>query len=107
MFFNTLSGRFLGLTILFVAIAVKSVFFGEKIETIVQGTRVAGIPQGLTHPPVHPPNVDELNERLHAPGRGIAGVTPGTLVLVSVFLVSFMVYYFTNWKLLSVIWKVG
>ena len=45
--------------------------------------------------------------RKDAPGRGIAGVTPGTLVLVSVFLVSFMVYYFTNWKLLSVIWKVG
>jgi cytochrome c oxidase subunit 1 len=93
--------------LLFVAIAVKSVFFGERIETIVQGTRVAGIPQGLTHPPIHAPDADEQNERLHAPARGIAGVTPGTLVLVSVFLVAFMVYYFTNWKLLSVLWKVG
>jgi hypothetical protein len=34
-------------------------------------------------------------------------VTPGTLALVSIFLVSFMVYYFTNWKLLSVLWRLG
>lgn len=92
---------------LFVAIAVKSVFFGEPVGTIVKGTPMHGIPQGLTNPPVHPPDADEINERLHAPGRGLAGVTPGTLVLVSVFFVAFMVYYFTNWKLLSVLWRVG
>ncbi|ODT01569.1 MAG: cytochrome C oxidase subunit I [Gemmatimonadetes bacterium SCN 70-22] len=91
----------------FIAIAVQSVFFGERIETIVPGTAVAGIPPGLTSPPVHKPNVDEINEALHAPERGFAGATPGTIVLVSVFLLSFMVYYFTNWKLLSVLWKVG
>ena len=56
---------------------------------------------------MHKPNADELNEQLHAPGRGIAAITPGTLALVSIFLVSFMVYYFTNWKLLSVLWRVG
>jgi cytochrome c oxidase subunit 1 len=92
---------------LFIAIAVKSVFFGEPVGEIPKGVAVAGIPQGITHPPVHKPDVDELNERLHAPGRGIAAVTPGTLALVSIFLVSFMVYYFTNWKLLSLLWRVG
>jgi hypothetical protein len=86
---------------------VKSVFFGEPVGEIPKGVAVAGIPQGITHPPVHKPDVDELNERLHAPGRGIAAVTPGTLALVSIFLVSFMVYYFTNWKLLSLLWRVG
>lgn len=91
----------------FIGIAVQSVFFGERIEAIVPGVAVAGIPPGLTSPPVHKPNVDELNEALHAPSRGFAGATPGTIVLVSVFLLSFMVYYFTNWKLLSVLWKVG
>ncbi|HEY5545740.1 MAG TPA: cbb3-type cytochrome c oxidase subunit I [Gemmatimonadaceae bacterium] len=92
---------------LFIIIAVKSVFFGEPVGEIPRGVAVAGIPQGITHPPVHKPNVDELNEKLHAPGRGIAAVTPGTLALVSIFLVSFMVYYFTNWKLLSLLWRVG
>ncbi|HEX7121942.1 MAG TPA: cbb3-type cytochrome c oxidase subunit I, partial [Gemmatimonadaceae bacterium] len=92
--------------ILFVAIAVKSVFFGERIESIATGAAIAGIPQGLTNPPVQPPNADEINERLHASGR-LTAVTPGTLVLVGIFFLAFMVYYFTNWKLLTALWKVG
>jgi cytochrome c oxidase subunit 1 len=91
----------------FIAIAVKSVFFGEAITTWPLGKEIAGIPQGLTMPPVHAANVDELNAQLHAKERGIAGATPGTLVLVAIFLLAFVVYYFTNWKLLSFLWKVG
>ena len=91
----------------FILIAVKSVFFGEAIESFPQGNAVAGIPQGLTKPPVHPPNVDEINARLHAPGHGKLGPTPGTIVLVGVFFLAFMLYYFTNWKLLSFLWKIG
>jgi cytochrome c oxidase subunit 1 len=56
---------------------------------------------------VHAANVDETNEALHAPARGIAGATPGTLVLVGIFFLAFMLYYFTNWKLLSFLWKIG
>jgi cytochrome c oxidase subunit 1 len=91
----------------FILIAVKSVFFGEAVTEIPRGVVVEGIPQGLTHPPVHAPNVDEANEALHAPARGIAGATPGTLVLVGIFFLAFMLYYFTNWKLLSFLWKIG
>ncbi len=91
----------------FIAIAVKSVFFGEKVTEFTLGTAMEGVPQGLTHPPVQPANADALNEALHAPERGIAGATPGTLVLVAVFLVAFMLYYFTNWKLLTFLWKIG
>ncbi len=91
----------------FILIAVKSVFFGEPVTGFPRGAEIAGIPQGLTNPPVHAANVDEINEALHAPGRGIAGATPGTLVLVGVFLLAFMLYYFTNWKLLSFLWKIG
>jgi cytochrome c oxidase subunit 1 len=91
----------------FILIAVKSVFFGEPVTEIVRGPDVAGLPPGLTSPPVHAPNVDELNEALHAPKRGIAGATPGTLALVGVFLLAFMLYYFANWKLLSFLWKIG
>jgi cytochrome c oxidase subunit 1 len=91
----------------FILIAVQSVFFGEKIKEFPKGVAVAGIPQGLTRPPVHPANANELNEELHAPARGLLGPTPGTLVLVAVFFLTFMLYYFTNWKLLSFLWKIG
>jgi len=91
----------------FIVIAVKSVFLGEPVTEFPRGVEIAGIPQGLTNPPVHAANADEINEALHAPGRGFAGATPGTLVLVGVFLLAFMLYYFTNWKLLSFLWKIG
>ncbi len=91
----------------FIAIAVKSVFFGEKLTTWATGKEIAGIPQGLTNPPVQPANADELNAALHDESRGIMGATPGTIVLVAIFLLSFIVYFFTNWKLLSSVWKVG
>jgi cytochrome c oxidase subunit 1 len=91
----------------FILIAVKSVFLGEKVTEFPRGANVAGIPQGLTNPPVQPANADALNEAMHAESRGIAGATPGTLVLVAVFLVAFMLYYFTNWKLLTFLWKIG
>jgi cytochrome c oxidase subunit 1 len=91
----------------FILIAVTSVFFGTPVTEFPRGVEIVGIPQGLTNPPVHAANADAVNEAMHAPERGIAGATPGTLVLVGVFLVAFMLYYFTNWKLLSFIWKIG
>jgi cytochrome c oxidase subunit 1 len=92
---------------IFVAIAVKSVFFGEPLGTIVRGVAVAGIPPGLTHPPVHAPDVDARNAALHDASRGIMGPAPGTIVLVFVFLVAFIVYFFVNWKILSFLWRIG
>ncbi len=93
--------------LIFIAIAVKSVFFGEKIEAITRGTAMVGVPQGLTHPPVHASDADAKNEEMHAPARGLMGPTPGTIILVAVFFIAFVTYYFTNWKLLSFLWKVG
>ena len=92
---------------IFVAIAVKSVFLGEPIGEIPRGVAVAGIPQGLTHPPTHAADIDERNAALHADSRGIMGPMPGTVVLVFVFLAAFIVYFFVNWKVLSFIWKIG
>lgn len=91
----------------FILIAVKSVFFGEPVTEFPRGTLVTGIPQGLTNPPVHPANANELSEQFHSAGRGLWGATPGTLVLVGVFFAAFMLYYFTNWKLLSFLWRIG
>jgi cytochrome c oxidase subunit 1 len=92
---------------LFLAIAVKSVFFGEPLGAIPAGVATAGIPQGLTHPPVHAPDVDARNAELHDSSRGIMGPTPGTIVLVFIFLAAFVVYFFVNWKILSFLWRIG
>ena len=85
---------------------MKSVFFGEAITTVETGKAIAAS-RRITNPPVHAANVDEINEALHASSRSIIGPTPGTMVLVAIFLLAFVVYYFTNWKLLTFLWKVG
>jgi cytochrome c oxidase subunit 1 len=92
---------------LFIAIAVKSVFFGEPLGAITRGVAMRGVPAGLTHPPSHAPDVDERNARLHGPEAGIMGPAPGTIVLVFVFLIAFIVYFFVNWKILSFLWRIG
>jgi len=92
---------------IFVAIAVKSVFLGEPVGQIPRGIAMAGIPAGLTHPPVHAADVDERNAALHAQSRGLMGPMPGTVVLVFVFLAAFIVYFFVNWKVLSFLWRIG
>jgi cytochrome c oxidase subunit 1 len=92
---------------LFVAIAVKSVFFGEPLGDIVRGVAMAGVPAGLTHPPVHAPDVDARNAALHREAPGVMGPAPGTIVLAFVFLAAFVVYFFVNWKILSFLWRIG
>lgn len=91
----------------FVVIAVKSVFFGEPIGEIVPGVETAGLPRGITHPPRHQANVDQLNEEMHAAKHWRLGPAPGTLILVMIFLAAFILYFFVNWKLLSAVWKIG
>jgi hypothetical protein len=63
-----------------------------------------GLPPGLLNPP-RPLRDDEGEEKL--PSYGWMGQAPGTMILVLVFLAAFAVYYFTNWKLLSFVWKIG
>ncbi len=92
---------------IFVAIAVKSVFFGTPLGEITKGVEMVGIPHGITHPPVHSKDVDQRNEELHAPSRGFMGPAPGTMVLVFIFLAVFALYFFSNWKILSFLWRIG
>ncbi|HET9386432.1 MAG TPA: cbb3-type cytochrome c oxidase subunit I [Gemmatimonadales bacterium] len=79
---------------------VWSVFFGKSIAAL-SGAEIrnlrAGIPAGILRPPPPLPAGD-VDHR---------GLSRGTLVLVGVFLLAFIAYYFVNWKLLSVVWKVG
>jgi len=83
---------FLGL-FLFIALVVATVFFGHSN---------AGQPMQAWH-------VDRRAAAAIHPTAGAGGEdqrTPGTLLLVLVFLASFAVYYFANWLWLSDVWHV-
>jgi hypothetical protein len=56
---------------------------------------------------VHAANANHQTEELHAPARSWAGPTPGTKVSGGVDFLAFKLYSFTNWKLLSFLWKIG
>jgi cytochrome c oxidase subunit 1 len=81
---------------IYILVTVWSVFFGQPLpaDGTFSGT---GLPHGLLHPPTPLP----------ADAEGRSKRTPGTLVLVFVFLAAFIAYYFINWKLLSFVWKIG
>jgi len=85
---------------LFVVIAVVSIFFGKPLDLEAATPETPGIPQGVFR---LPPQVHDLeaSEKAHREGA------PGTVILVGVFLAVFILYYFTNWKILSLIWKIG
>lgn len=84
--------------LLFIVIAVLTVFFGKKFDG--KDLSGSGIPQGLVRLPAQS-HQGAAVETLHHTG------IPGTVILVGVFFVCFILYYFMNWKMLSVIWKIG
>ena len=90
---------------MYLLITVGSVFLGRKIET-----------PGFVHVPVKkgmaPRPAPQAAPGTVAPaGHGSIGlggfVAPGTFVLAIVFLVSFILYYFVNWKYLSTVWPLS
>jgi cytochrome c oxidase subunit 1 len=74
---------------LFVLQVVVSVFFGRRLDPAKKSGKV------VISEPVAP--------GVHGIGAGGVAI-PGTMVLAFVFLVSFVLYYFVNWKYLSEIW---
>jgi len=86
--------------LIYVAIAVVSVFFGKSVDLANVGRDTDGIPQGLLR---LPPQSHGGESALAAHKAG----APGTVWLVFIFLAVFVLYYFTNWKILSMIWKIG
>jgi hypothetical protein len=62
-----------------------------------------GLPPGLVNPPRPVTEADEKAVETY----GKLGQTPGTVILVAIFLIAFATYYFTNWKLLSFLWQIG
>ncbi len=86
--------------LLYIAIAVKSVFFGEKLDLENLEPGMTGVPQGVLKLPAQVHDGEAAAE-VHSKGA------PGTVVLAVIFLLVFVLYYFTNWKMLSMIWQVG
>jgi cytochrome c oxidase subunit I len=87
----------------YLLIVVGSVFFGKRIET--PGYRHVRVAEGRAAP--------APTQRVAAAitghgGIGIGGfVAPGTFVLALVLLVSFVLYYFVNWRYLAQVWPLS
>jgi cytochrome c oxidase subunit 1 len=88
--------------IMYLLITVGSVFLGKKIET--PDFKHVAAKDGVAPKPAPQPAVAVAGHG----SIGAAGfVAPGTFVLALVFLVSFVLYYFVNWKYLSTVWPLG
>ncbi len=84
----------------YLLITVCSVFIGKRIQT--PDFKHVPVREGRAPAPVPAPA-----PVAHA-GIGTAGfVAPGTFVLALVFLTSFILYYFVNWKYLSTVWPMS
>jgi cytochrome c oxidase subunit 1 len=81
-------------------IAVASVFFTPTLTEQDLREGVPGLPPGVLNLPKQQHTEEEAAEA-HRQGN------PGTVILVGIFFVCFILYYFTNWKILSMLWKVG
>jgi cytochrome c oxidase subunit I len=88
---------------LFLVIAVGSALFGRRIAEGADPETLS-VPQGIRRQPMHRVAPDGAQVKL--PSTRI-GPAPGTMVLVFIFLLAFIVYYFANWHLLSFVWRIG
>ncbi len=79
--------------VMYIVIVVRSVFFGRKLAEDEK-------PDYPEVPPQTAATVSHYGsaEKLHI---------PGTVFLVSIFFVAFVLYYFVNWKYLSEVWPLS
>ncbi len=88
--------------IMYLLVTVGSVFAGRRIAT--PGFAYVKAKDGVA-PTLRPV---EVAFEAHGTNVGVAGfAAPGTFVLAIVFLVSFILYYFVNWKYLSTVWPLS
>jgi cytochrome c oxidase subunit 1 len=88
---------------IYLVITVGSVFFGRKIQT--PEYKAVSVRAGRAAPPAAQPVAAAISGHGNI---GLAGfVAPGTFTLALIFLVSFVLYYFVNWKYLSTVWPLS
>lgn len=88
---------------IYIVSTVVSVFFGKRLPEDPAERARAAVPPGMLRKPWT--EIPATEKDPEAPGK--LGAVPGTVVLVAIFFVAFVVYYFANWKLLSFVWQVG
>jgi cytochrome c oxidase subunit 1 len=89
---------------MYIVITVWSVFFGKPLGDDCTAASLAGtVPPGVYGRPFRELPAEEPALEEH----GVLGKMPGTMVLVLVFFVAFVLYYFANWRLLSSAWMIG
>ena len=77
--------------LMYIIIAVASVFFGKRIEEAPS----RGPVRATAPPPAAVVGTYGSAGTLHV---------PGTIVLVGIFFIAFVLYYFVNWKYLAEVW---
>ncbi len=80
---------------LYILITVGTVLFGKKVDSKNIVAALGPMPQR------------QVSSAIKEYGSAGTWNLPGTYILVSVFFVSFVLYYFVNWKYLSEIWPLG
>jgi cytochrome c oxidase subunit 1 len=73
------------------------VFLGKRIAT--PDFKPVRVVEGMAAAPARP-----AGAALQAGGSVHAWAAPGTFTLAMVFLTTFVLYYFINWKYLSTVW---
>ncbi len=81
--------------IMYVLITVGTVFFGKKVDASNVVESLGPMPQ------------KQVSGAVHEYGSAGTWHLPGTYILVTVFFLSFVLYYFVNWKYLSEIWPLS
>jgi len=77
---------------MYVVNVVASVFWGKKTGDAPQALKAS------------PPPAAPVRVAVGAYGSAESVYIPGTIILVSIFLVSFVLYYYVNWKYLAEVW---
>ena len=89
---------------MYILVTVWSVFLGKPLGDDASEVALAGsVPPGVYKRPFAELPTDDTEVEEH----GRLGMMPGTMILVLIFLLAFVVYYFANWKLLSDMWLIG
>ncbi|MDH3270814.1 MAG: cbb3-type cytochrome c oxidase subunit I [Gemmatimonadota bacterium] len=89
---------------MYILVTVWSVFLGKPLGDDPSEAALAGtVPPGVYKRPFAELPTDEPELEEH----GVLGMMPGTMILVMIFMMAFVVYYFANWKLLSAMWQIG
>ncbi len=94
---------------MYLAVTVGSLLFGEKLEAsagILES--FAGKPLSASVYSTAQPETLPMAPKLAAEQHGSGGFeAPGTFWIAMLLLVTFVVYYFINWKYLASVWPMG